>query len=502
MQLLSPSLIFLASFCLAHVASFQLGPPCAQRKRAKPTKLFGASEYIRMSQGIGKTRRRERRDTPLDPSFLALGGDGDEIVEEAEMPEGEEVVEKVENPQEAEVTEELEIPEGFRKDIFQFRIQVADSVERPVSRLQAGLLELGAHGVEIKDAYADTDRETPIYDVDDFDPLPERTFWKLCNVTAIFSTETDVAEIVGAVLQLLEVSDIEGFEKLNPQISLVEDRDWFRESAEQWGPLKVGGFVFEYEGGTPLAEGEGDGRILIKMEGGRGFGTGQHETTQLCLQWLEKVKEDMGEEKLGRARFLDYGSGSGILSLAASKLGLGHVVGVEIDGSSNQAAMRHFRLNGLLGDDDTKADGQRDGREESERKKKKEWKERHANLLRPDTTEVGDIDLPFLVLSEQGKEEEKEKEPILSLPVETRTSAFELGQFDVVCANIHPAKLIPLAPLLGHLCSPGARLAISGVLDEQVERTSAAFRPFFSDLDINGKNEGWVLLSGTRNSDS
>lgn len=88
------------------------------------------------------------------------------------------------------------------------------------------------------------------------------------------------------------------------------------------------------------------GLIPLLIEPGMAFGTGQHATTQVCIRQLEKVASKMGPA-FGKARMIDVGAGTGILSIAALKLGVGHVIGTDIDADAVRACEENARLNNL-----------------------------------------------------------------------------------------------------------------------------------------------------------
>ena len=89
------------------------------------------------------------------------------------------------------------------------------------------------------------------------------------------------------------------------------------------------------------------GRLLLEIEPGIAFGTGQHATTQLCLRELERVAADIGPDAVAAASLLDVGTGTGILVLGASRLGFGRVAGTDIDPDAVLAARHNAAVNGV-----------------------------------------------------------------------------------------------------------------------------------------------------------
>ena len=177
-------------------------------------------------------------------------------------------------------------------------------------RWSDALLDAGAQSVDIADARADTPDEAPLYD----EPGESGSRWPLCRVTALFANAATLsaasAKLAGAGLRL---PPHETFD--------VPDHDWVRATQAQFAPQKIAESLWIvpswHEPVDPAA-------INLELDPGLAFGTGSHPTTRLCLKWL--VRE------LGQGEsVLDYGCGSGILAIAAARLGACRVVGTDID---------------------------------------------------------------------------------------------------------------------------------------------------------------------------
>jgi ribosomal protein L11 methyltransferase len=116
----------------------------------------------------------------------------------------------------------------------------------------------------------------------------------------------------------------------------LEDHDWVRASQAQFTSLPVGSRLWI---GASWHE-PPPGRLAIRIDPGLAFGTGSHASTRLVLTWLER-------EIRGGERILDYGCGSGILAIAAAKLGAAHVDGVDVDPQAVETTLANARANGV-----------------------------------------------------------------------------------------------------------------------------------------------------------
>jgi ribosomal protein L11 methyltransferase len=186
--------------------------------------------------------------------------------------------------------------------------------------LSEALLELGALSVDMHDADADTPQEQAIFG----EPgEPTSSLWSRNGVTALFPAETDVAAI------LLQASHAVGLQQSPPhQITVLQDNDWVRLTQSQFDPIRISQRLWIVPTWhTPVD----DKAINIVLDPGLAFGTGSHPTTRLCLRWLD-------ENIRGGETVLDYGCGSGILAIAAMKLGAGSAFGIDVDAQAVQSS--------------------------------------------------------------------------------------------------------------------------------------------------------------------
>ena len=159
----------------------------------------------------------------------------------------------------------------------------------------------------------------------------------LLRVTAYFETPPEVEHVRGALGEALRVYGLASSDVREMKFREVEGRDWLAEWKKGWRPVEVGRFVVA----PPWSEvGEGGGRLVIRVEPGMAFGTGTHETTRLCLAAVEK--------HFGGGSFLDVGTGTGILAIAAAKLNRSaRVEACDTDPLAVSVAEENARLNGV-----------------------------------------------------------------------------------------------------------------------------------------------------------
>lgn len=191
-------------------------------------------------------------------------------------------------------------------------------------RISAFLEARGAQSVTLLDA-----ADQPL-----FEPDPGSTpLWRSTRITALFETSVDLAPVVQALTDAFGV-DLAGA----PEISLLEDRDWERVWLERFQPMRFGEHLWICPAGQrPSAE---PGQVLIDLDPGLAFGTGTHPTTALCLAWLDaNVPRGL--------QVLDYGCGSGVLAIAALKLGAAGAWGVDIDPQALLASAANALHNGV-----------------------------------------------------------------------------------------------------------------------------------------------------------
>jgi ribosomal protein L11 methyltransferase len=196
--------------------------------------------------------------------------------------------------------------------------------------LSEALLELGALSVDMHDADADTPQENAIFG----EPgEPTSSLWSHNAVTALFSADANVV----AILQ--QASSAVGLKQLpTHQITTLQDNDWVRLTQSQFDPIRISPRLWIVPTWhTPVDT----GAINIVLDPGLAFGTGSHPTTRLCLRWLD-------ENIHGSESVLDYGCGSGILAIAAMKLGACHAFGIDVDAQAVQSSRDNALANQVV----------------------------------------------------------------------------------------------------------------------------------------------------------
>jgi ribosomal protein L11 methyltransferase len=189
------------------------------------------------------------------------------------------------------------------------------------------LLECGASSVSIADAAAGTVEEKPLYGEPGMAVPPA---WNLSVVAALFPPDADVAARLADGAAQIGVESIPAHRLLQ-----VADQDWVRLTQAQFTPIEVSQRLWIVPSWHACPD---PSAIAIILDPGLAFGTGSHPTTRLCLQWLDSAIR-------GGEMVLDYGCGSGILAIAALKLGARRALGVDIDRQAIVAATENAARN-------------------------------------------------------------------------------------------------------------------------------------------------------------
>lgn len=206
--------------------------------------------------------------------------------------------------------------------------------EREAEALSEALLEAGALSVAIEDAQAGTPQETAHYAELDWDAPAA---WRLSRLEVLLEPDADVDRILRESARAAGVAALP-----SPRRGCVDEADWVRRSQAQFAPLSVGARIWVVP--SWHAAPADPGCVLIRLDPGLAFGTGSHPTTRLVLAWLE---QRFGQNLTPAPRVLDYGCGSGILAIAAGKLGAAQVDAVDSDPQAIIAARDNAERNGV-----------------------------------------------------------------------------------------------------------------------------------------------------------
>lgn len=198
---------------------------------------------------------------------------------------------------------------------------------------EEALDELGALSITLQDADAETPDEQAI-----FEPgVGELPLWPLITLNALFDAGTDRRGLIETLSELLAW--------LEPEQVLfrdVADQDWERAWMDQFKPMPFGRRLWIYPWNIePPSHGEdGAELVVVRLDPGLAFGSGTHPTTALCLEWLDGLS-------LAGKSLVDYGCGSGILAIAALKLGAASAVGIDNDPQALLATADNAERNGV-----------------------------------------------------------------------------------------------------------------------------------------------------------
>ncbi len=218
---------------------------------------------------------------------------------------------------------------------------VLHCLEAQAEVLSDALLEAGALSVSVEDADFGTDCERPLFGEPGTEPDVQA--WDRNRVVALLPDGADPAQLLE---EALAEAGLNADAAQDWSLRDVPDADWVRLTQSQFAPIQIAErlwIVPSWHRDDPAVtthEAGAEDAIHIELDPGLAFGTGSHPTTHLCLAWLEA-------ELPPGAPMLDYGCGSGILAIAARKLGSGPVTAVDIDPQAVQSSADNARINGV-----------------------------------------------------------------------------------------------------------------------------------------------------------
>ncbi len=208
---------------------------------------------------------------------------------------------------------------------------VFECLQEQAETWSEALLDAGALSVSVADADDGTPAEQPLYGEPGLEP--DTNAWQRNRVVALLAEDADAGALISAACGLTGLAAAPPW-----TVRDVPDADWVRLTQSQFDPIAVDGRIFIVPSWHDVPPDLGPDAVSIRLDPGLAFGTGSHPTTHLCLGWLaQHMRAD--------ARVLDYGCGSGILAIAARKLGAADVIGVDIDPQAVQSAADNAQAN-------------------------------------------------------------------------------------------------------------------------------------------------------------
>ncbi len=276
--------------------------------------------------------------------------------------------------------------------------------------LEDWLLEHGASAVTLQD-----NADQPVLEPG----VGETPLWQDTRVTGLFPADTAMQPILDNLPDAMR-------ERGHARVEALEDKDWEREWMQHYQPMCFGDKLWVCPSWLAPPE---PNAVTLLLDPGLAFGTGTHPTTSLCLTELTKL------DLKGR-QVVDYGCGSGILAVAALKLGANHALCVDNDPQALVATKDNAARNDLS-----------------------------ASAI----TTASPADIPW---------------------------PSHLARADVLIANILAEPLIQLSDTLLALLAPGGTLLLSGLLATQADVLIKHYQARIA-LEICGEHEGWVCLRGT-----
>lgn len=192
-----------------------------------------------------------------------------------------------------------------------------------LEQVEAVLYQLGALAITLKDA-----ADQPL-----LEPAPgELPLWDNITVDALFEQSTHPELLITALNQALSELDLSTL-----KTEFVKDQAWERAWMDRFQPMCFGKRLWIYPTHIPPAN---PNLVNVLLDPGLAFGSGTHPTTALCLQWLD-------QQPLDGKTIIDYGCGSGVLAIAACKLGAKHAYACDIDAQALTATRANAELNGV-----------------------------------------------------------------------------------------------------------------------------------------------------------
>ncbi|KAL2523557.1 ribosomal protein L11 methyltransferase-related [Abeliophyllum distichum] len=252
-------------------------------------------------------------------------------------------------------------------------------------------------------------------------------------IISIFTVSQDVKECISQAVDSVGLKEMPSYE-----VEMHDHTDWIKQTQESFHPVEVteGLWIVPEWRKPPDVQ-----AINIVLNPGLAFGTGEHPTTKLCLLLLQRLIK-------GGEYFLDYGTGSGILAIAAVKFGADLSVGFDIDSLAITSARQNAALNNIGPD------------------------KLLLSLVPSKNDHAFDSGYDARIITETNK-------------------------YDVVIANILLYPLLDLAERIVSYAKPGAVVGVSGIISEQIPCVIEHYSQFLADITVS-KMDDWACISGTK----
>jgi len=286
-------------------------------------------------------------------------------------------------------------------DWLQISFQIEKSQADLISEVLTGL---GCLSITFSDTLDDAIYEPPV---------GQTPLWDNVTVNALFSTEVNQEDIKDSIVEICKVNALTSF--------ILKDRVWEDECKKDFHSMKFGENLWVCPSWESQAELPSDA-IIIDMDPGLAFGTGSHQTTSLCLEYLDNNPPK-------NIDVIDFGCGTGILAIAAAKLGASRVLAIDND--------------------------------------------------------------PQAIISSKDNIINNQCERIIKTIHSKDEIDFE--GCDLLIANILTNPLINLAPTFAALVNPGGGLLLSGILKKQVDRVVGCYSEYFTNLEVSNIDEWYRI---------
>ena len=289
-------------------------------------------------------------------------------------------------------------------------LQISFQIEKPQAELISEVLTgLGSLSITYSDTLDDAIYEPPV---------GQTPLWDNVTVNALFSTDVNQEDIKASIFEICNVNALTSF--------ILKDRVWEDECKKDFHSMKFGENLWVCPSWESQAELPSDA-IIINMDPGLAFGTGSHQTTSLCLEYLDNNPPK-------NIDVIDFGCGTGILAIAAAKLGASRVLAIDND--------------------------------------------------------------PQAIISSKDNIINNQCERIIKTIHSKDEIDFE--GCDLLIANILTNPLIELAPTFADLVNGDGELLVSGILKKQVDRVVGCYSEYFTNLEVSNIDEWYRLIGTRR----